>query len=425
MVAWQRARIQIKPGRTNNVEAFKNMQKNSEALKNVNSHILIGGPPMEKKLLTIGISSAQHHQRSYLLNTLKSIFFASSQSEQKHIVVLVHLADPDPKWLNQVISNISVFFKPYIQTRQLAVINTPLQSYHPLKRHKKKSSGTLNYVAFHSIQNIGYAFLMNFATNYSDYFLMIEDDVKCAPGFITQIVTVLSAWEYKSYFTLEFSQLGFVGKLFRTIDLPRFVHFLLLFYQQMPSDHLYSHFLDLIQKSPIQFSPSLFQHMGNYSSFEGELKNFEGKDRKENGTGFPNNPDASLFTDLKVTNDSVLKNAYSLDENFFYTKEAKAGNHITVILDTPAKVIHVQVLTGSYLKGENWLKEGQVELGYDVTNRQYDCDDYVLLGFLVKGILNKQVLSEESGKKVKCVRLLVTATAPSVIIVRHINLWIK
>jgi hypothetical protein len=83
------------------------------------------------------------------------------------------------------------------------------------------------------------------------------------------------------------------------------------------------------------------------------------------------------------------------------------------------------VLTGSELKEEKQLKEGQVELGYDSTNRINDCDDYVLLGILVNGILNKQVLSEESGKKVKCVRLLVTATLPSGLIVRHINLWVK
>lgn len=118
-------------------------------------------------------------------------------------------------------------------------------------------------------------------------------------------------------------------------------------------------------------------------------------------------------------------NAYSLDKNFFYTKSAEAGSHLTVVLDTPAKVFRVQVLTGSDLKEENQLKEGHIELGYDSTNRINDCDDYILLGLLVNGVLNKQVLSNESGKKVKCVRLLVTGTPPSGIIVRHINLWVK
>ncbi|XP_047561115.1 alpha-1,3-mannosyl-glycoprotein 4-beta-N-acetylglucosaminyltransferase C-like [Lutra lutra] len=426
MVAWQRAQMQINPGRTNHLETFKNMQKKLELLKNINAQILIGVPPLKKKLLTIGISSVQHSSGSYLLDTLQSLFIASSSSERKHFIVLVHLADPDPKWLGQMISNISTLFKPYIQARQLVVINTPLKNYLLLKDLKKNFHDTPAYVAFHFKQNMDYAFLMNFATNLSDYFLMIEDDVTCAPGFVTQIATAVSAWRNKPWLTLNFSQLGFTGKLFRTRDLPCLVHFLFLFYQKMPCDYILTHFHDLLMEpAPIQFFPSLFQHMGNYSFFDSKFNSLKDKEIEENDPGSPSNPAASIYTSLKVANDSALMNAYSLDKNFFYTKSAEAGSHLTVVLDVPAKVFQVQVLTGSHLKGKNQLEEGQVELGYDATNRVNDCDDYILLGLLENGTLNKQVLSDESGKKVKCVRLLVTATPPSGIIVRHINLWIK
>uniref|UniRef100_A0A8D2B549 MGAT4 conserved region domain-containing protein n=1 Tax=Sciurus vulgaris TaxID=55149 RepID=A0A8D2B549_SCIVU len=362
----------------------------------------------------------------YLLDTLQSLFITSSLCEQKYFTVVVHLGDPDPKWLDKMISNISVLFKPHIQARQLVVINTPLKSYRPLKNLKKRVNDTPAYVVFRSKQNMDYAFLMNFATNYSDYFLMIEDDVKCAPEFVTQIVTTLSAWERKFWVTLEFSQLGFIGKLFHTRDLPYFVRFLLLFYQERPCDYLLSHFLDLqMQQKRIRFSPSLFQHMGSYSSFDGKFSTLKDKEFEEDDIGPPSNPAATIYTNLNVTNDSVLKNAYSLDRNFFYSKEAKAGSHLTVILDIPATVFRVQVLTGSNVKGVNQLKEGHVELGYDSTNLIHDCNDYIFLGMLVNGILNKQVLSEDSGKKVKCVRLLITATLPSGLIVRSINLWVK
>nr|KAF6399882.1 hypothetical protein HJG59_010146 [Molossus molossus] len=52
LVAWQRARMQLIPGRTHHLQAFKDMQKNSETLKNVNSHILIGAPPVEKSVIS-------------------------------------------------------------------------------------------------------------------------------------------------------------------------------------------------------------------------------------------------------------------------------------------------------------------------------------------------------------------------------------
>lgn len=365
-------------------------------------------------------------QRSYLLDTLESLFYSSSLSEQKHFIVLVHLADPDPMWHSQMISNISTIFKPYIQASQLVVINTPLKSYLPLKSLKRNFNDTPAYVAFRSKRNMDYAFLMNFATNHSDYFLMIEDDVKCVPGFVTQIATTVSAWENKPWVTLEFSPLGFTGKLFHTKDLPCFVNFLLLFYQEMPCDSLLSHFHDLLmQQTPVQFLPSLFQHMGNYSSSEGKFNSLKDIEFEEDDISPPNNPAASIYTSLKATNDSVPMNAYSLNKNFFYAKSAEAGSHLTVVLDSPAKVFRVQVLTGSDLKGENQLKEGQIELGYSSTNQINDCDDYILLGLLVNGTLNKQVLSNKSGKKVKCVRLLVTATSSSGIMVRHINIWVK
>uniref|UniRef100_G1Q115 MGAT4 conserved region domain-containing protein n=1 Tax=Myotis lucifugus TaxID=59463 RepID=G1Q115_MYOLU len=363
------------------------------------------------ELLTIGISSGQRPEGSHLVDTLQSLFFASSSSERKHFTVLVHLAGPDPKWLVQMIYNLSAMFQPHIQARELVVITTPLTSYLPLKDLKVTFNDPPVHAAFHSRQNMDYAFLMNFATQHSDYFLVVEDDVKCAPGFVTQIATAVSAWANRPWVTLEFSPLGLTGKLFRAGDLPRLVHFLLLFYREMPWDCLLSHFQNLLQHTPIRFLPSLFQQVGNSSSFE------------EEDTGSPSNPAASIHTSLKVANDSAPSHAYSLDENFFYTKSAEPGSHLTVVLDVPAHVSRVQVLTGSDPRGWNQLEEGQVELGCDSTNRVSDCDDYTLLGLLVNGVLNKQVLSPTSGKKVKCVRLLVTAAAPSGIVVRHIHLW--
>ncbi|XDB49248.1 hypothetical protein AB1E18_002831 [Capra hircus] len=56
MVAWQRARMQISPSRTNYVETFKDMQKNSEPLKNVDSCILIGAPPVKKSYIPLWVA---------------------------------------------------------------------------------------------------------------------------------------------------------------------------------------------------------------------------------------------------------------------------------------------------------------------------------------------------------------------------------
>ena len=63
MVAWQRARMQINPGRTKHLETFELMQKNSEPLKKVNSRIVIGFPPVEKSECAPGVQAVQGRDR--------------------------------------------------------------------------------------------------------------------------------------------------------------------------------------------------------------------------------------------------------------------------------------------------------------------------------------------------------------------------
>ncbi|XP_008266879.3 alpha-1,3-mannosyl-glycoprotein 4-beta-N-acetylglucosaminyltransferase C [Oryctolagus cuniculus] len=424
-VAWQRVRMQVNPGRKSHLEAFKAMQRSSEPIRHVKSRVLLGALPVEKKLLTIGISLGRRPRGSALVHTLQRLFLASSPAEQRCFTVVVQLADPDPKWQDQTLSSLSALFQPHVLAGRLLVITPPPQSYRPLKNPKKTFRHSPACGAFRPEQNLDYAFLMNFAVNCSDYFLVMDDDVQCAPGFVTHIAATLATWEWTSWVTLEFSQLGLTGKLFRTRDLPGFVRFLLLFHQTMPCRYLLSHFQDVLQQKPIQFSPSLFWRVGNASSTQDKLTSLRETEPEESDADSPSNPAATIYSNLNVTNSSTLMNAYSLDRTVFSTREATAGSHLTVILDTPARVSRVQVLTGSELDKESRVKEGQVELGYDTTNLIDDCDDYVLLGLLVNGVLNKQVLSEKSAKKVKCVRLLVTATLPSGFTLRHINLWTR
>ena len=84
---------------------------------------------------------------------------------------------------------------------------------------------------------------------------------------------------------LEFSRLGFIGKLFKTTDVPSLSQFILMFYQTKPVDYLLEHYIfDRLciiyepqrckretQSARIQYKPSLFQHMGYQSSLPGKV----------------------------------------------------------------------------------------------------------------------------------------------------------
>ncbi len=86
---------------------------------------------------------------------------------------------------------------------------------------------------------------------------------------------------------IEFSQLGFIGKLFKCSDLPMFVNFFLIFAKNKPVDWLFDSVLDVKicnpEKGPahcqrsksslkIRYKPSLFQHVGEHSSLKGKTQ---------------------------------------------------------------------------------------------------------------------------------------------------------
>lgn len=109
---------------------------------------------------------------------------------------------------------------------------------------------------FYYKQNIDYAFLVSFATKLSDYFVLTEDNVFIAPNFVTHIYSRVATMKSNSWVLLEFSNMGFLGKLFHSRDLPLLAHFLLLFYKEKPLDNLISHFHTLlVQESPILCRP--------------------------------------------------------------------------------------------------------------------------------------------------------------------------
>ncbi|XP_053462038.1 alpha-1,3-mannosyl-glycoprotein 4-beta-N-acetylglucosaminyltransferase-like protein MGAT4E [Nycticebus coucang] len=262
---------------------------------------------------------------------------------------------------------------------------------------------------------------MNFAINLSDYFLLMEDNIRCTPKCISFIYSILSAWKELRWVILEFSSLNVSGKVFRTSDLSRLTSFFLLFLKDTPTDLLLSEFqLLLAQNVPIRFTPSVLHPMGNYSA----VKDICFPVEKDQVLGEPDNPLATVLTDMETISNVVPQYAYILNEEGYSTLDPLEGNHLRVILDRPQKVIRVAVLTGVDDGGKYRLQQGQVELGYQPTEEPKDCAHYILLGPLVEGNLDQRVFSKVgSEEKLSCIRLLVLASQESWLVIRQIKVW--
>ena len=63
-----------------------------------------------------------------------------------------------------------------------------------------------------------YVALFYFSIGLSYYYLQLEDDVQCAAGFVAHIRDFIDKKQrnrHAVWAMLEFSELGFIGKLFR------------------------------------------------------------------------------------------------------------------------------------------------------------------------------------------------------------------
>jgi len=96
-----------------------------------------------------------------------------------------------------------------------------------------------------------------------------------------------------NWFVIEFCGLGFIGKLFKTKDLHTLIQYFLLFYKYKPVDWLLEDILSTMKCGPehsnkecnvrkkdikIRHTPSLFQHIGTYSSLEGKVQYLKDRD---------------------------------------------------------------------------------------------------------------------------------------------------
>lgn len=280
-------------------------------------------------------------------------------------------------------------------------------------------------VTFRSKQNVDYSFLMHYSAGLSRYYIQLEDDITCAKNFLTQIKRHVEEQEAKktTWAMLEFSLLGYIGKLYKSAHLPLLARFLFLFYQEMPCDWLMSHFRVLLtQKESIIFKPSLFQHMGTFSSFQGGHNKLKDKDFQE---GFNINPSAEVFSDMSTYKEQLPKLAWEEGERFFWALSPKKGNYLTVVFTAPTVLTSILVETGS--DGQDLLQSAQVEIGHDVVtyNKEKTCKEFQSVGTIVNGSFDIQDLDKKYSSPSSCLRILVTEGQHDWLRIRNIKVSTK
>lgn len=390
---------------------------------NVSYQLLAGAPSTQQRYLSVGLSSVKRQKGSYLVPTLQSLFSHLSPEECSSIVVVVLLADFDVTWRITTVTEIKTKFALQLEQGQLVVLHVTQDLYPPLTGLKRNFNDASERVSFRSKQNVDYSFLIHYSANLAQYYLQLEDDVFAAKNFLTTIKRHVEEQEAKktTWAMLEFSALGYIGKLYRSAHLPLLARFLFLFYQEMPCDWLMSHFRVLLtQKEPILIKPSLFQHMGTFSSFHGMYNKLKDSDFEE---GLYTNPSAEVYTDMSPYKKHFPKMAWEAGEGFFWGRSPEKGNYLTVVFAQPTVVTGIFIETGS--GGKDLLESAQVELGHDVFttySEDKSCKEFQSVGMLNKGRFEIKELDKKYMSASSCLRIQITAGQKDWVIINKIRI---
>ncbi|XP_022102858.1 alpha-1,3-mannosyl-glycoprotein 4-beta-N-acetylglucosaminyltransferase C-like isoform X2 [Acanthaster planci] len=232
--------------------------------------LVLGHRRKDRGFLTIGITTVERVNASYLYQTLESLIAHANATERSQISIVVFACDFKEK-ARQEARNIVSRFPEHLESGLLHLIEAPRLFYPPLINLKRTFDNPVERVYWRSKENIDGVFLFAYSANMSDYYLQLDDDFTTVPGYIRTIRKFIAQHQADHWILLDISEKG-TGKLFRDRDVLHVARYLVQFYQEQPIDFLFSSLMRLhLQKRHFVVNPHIFKHIGNVSSLE--LKN--------------------------------------------------------------------------------------------------------------------------------------------------------
>ncbi|XP_063504559.1 alpha-1,3-mannosyl-glycoprotein 4-beta-N-acetylglucosaminyltransferase A isoform X3 [Pongo pygmaeus] len=267
--------------------------------------------------IVMGIPTVKREVKSYLIETLHSLIDNLYPEEKLDCVIVVFIGETDIDYVHGVVANLEKEFSKEISSGLVEVISPP-ESYYPDLTNLKETFGdSKERVRWRTKQNLDYCFLMMYAQEKGIYYIQLEDDIIVKQNYFNTIKNFALQLSSEEWMILEFSQLGFIGKMFQAPDLTLIVEFIFMFYKEKPIDWLLDHILWVKVCNPEKdadkdyMKPLLLKiHV---------------------------NPPAEVSTSLKVYQGHTLEKTY-MGEDFFWAITPIAGDYILFKFDKPVNV---------------------------------------------------------------------------------------
>lgn len=348
----------------------------------------------------------------------------TSQDDLKKIVFVVFLADlNETEWKNSAENEIKSKHLEHIKNGSLVVIQASSHFYADMTKNES------NYLNWRRKQNYDYAYLMKYSEHLSEYYMQMEDDVIACDGYFSAIVKFIHEQKDSSWTCLEFSELGFIGKLYHSNHINKLADMLLMFSHSQPVDFTFLYFNILMGQGYRAIrKPTLFQHMGYHSSLPEKIQQlkdryYDFKDKTFKG----DNPEAIVKTSLKTVLEFPPELAYSKEPGYFWSAAAASEKDtFTVIFKESQIVTSCVIQTGSNDHPGDLVENGVLEASPTLSESKENCLDFVVLANFESGAVNVTDVKSKMGVfKIKCLQIRLTKSQIPWIIIREFAVFVQ
>ena len=369
--------------------------------------------------LTLGIPFIKRlNGHVYIAQTVESLIINTTPSQRVDIVIVVFLADFDTQYNDKVTDILTTAHPNHIHSGLLQIVTVKPSFYPPLTALKRNFNDQTERVTWRAKQVCDYVFLILYSEGMSKFYMQLEDDIIAAPDYMKAVKSYVLI-QRGNWAMLEFSELGFIGKLFKDSDLIRLARYFWTFYEEQPVDWLIRYFtLTMTQKDKHVRKPELFKHIGKVSSFASETNNF--KDRILHTKSKKDNPPGHIFTSLKTYEQYMPHCAY-FGESYFWSPSVNKGDYYQIVFESRHYLNNITIDTGMvstpFEELKDYLHHGSVEISYDsLTNATNNsttsdniCQQYVSIGHLTSGHLTVTNITNITNihKPVQCIKITV------------------
>lgn len=244
--------------------------------------------------VAIGIPSVNRRGQDYLVPTMESLVRHLTAEQKKDTVFVIFLGEIDTNYLDERVRDLQSRFEDEISEGMIEIIAPPKTLYPEWSKSVRSSFGdTVERSIWRSKQNLDQVFLMMYVYHLrARYYLMMEDDVIATSEYMTKLLKALTARVNEPWTYMSFCGLGAIGKLFRRRTLPAYASFLHTFWNAKPLDWLQVDFarakicsydeseklcFKRLKTITPEIHPSLFQHVGRFSSLPGKIQKLRDK----------------------------------------------------------------------------------------------------------------------------------------------------